>query len=212
MKFWGAQALLLFGAAVVQLSCAVGRGEGQVESSDLVVAGCHSGSYQMDPTFFGASPYEDSQLLRIQRGNSPQSASDALLIALHSTDELLEQLGAAVEVRLPSGSIPDGIEETFLGPPLVTMSLDLGETCDDEVAALSAISGTITFSELYNGEPNEKKKERLIEAEFDVIMGDPRDLVPEAEAPSGYSHPEGSRVTGWFRFYYRRGQPAQTFP
>lgn len=201
---------LLFGLS--QLSCSVGKGEGQVESDDLEIEGCRSGAYRMDPDFFASSPYEDSQTLRIQKGNSPQANSDALLIVLHSTDTILEQLGDGVEVRLPSGSIPEGIEETYLGPPLVTMSLHLGETCEKEVVSLQAVSGTITFSDLYDGEPNEKKKDRLIDAEFDILMADPRGVVPDDSTPTGYFHPEASRVTGWFRFYYRRGQPAQAFP
>lgn len=199
-------------AACAQLSCAVGRGEGQVKSDDLFVDGCQSGDYEMDPDFFGSSPYEDSQTLRISRGDRPEGNSDALIVALHSTAALLDAQGEPVEVRLSSGSIPDGIVETFLGTPLVTMSLHLGETCEEEVVSLQAISGTITFSALHDGEPNRKKKERLIEAEFDVLMADPRGVIPDAATDSGYSHPEASRVTGWFRFYHRRGQPAQAFP
>ncbi len=203
---------LLAAAVLLQLSCAVGRGEGQVKSDDLVVLDCRSGAYAMDPDFFASSPYEDSQTIRIQRGDSPQRNSDALIVALHSTDAALEQLGEPIQVRLPAGSIPEGIEETYLGTPLLTMALHLGRTCEDEVVTLQAISGSITFSELFDGEPNRKKKDRLIEAEFDVSMGDPRDVVPDAESTAGYSHPDPSRVTGWFRFYYRRGQPAQAFP
>jgi hypothetical protein len=202
---------LLCGVACLQVSCGVGRGDGQVQSEDLVVEGCHSGAYKMDPDYFSSSPYGDSQTLRISRGDSPQSNSDSLTVALHATDELLDQLDEPVEVRPASGSLPAGIEEAFLGNPLVTMSFHLGRTCGDEVVSLQAISGTITFSALHNGEPNEKKKDRLIDAEFDVLMGDPRDVVPDAIAPSGYSQPDASRVTGWFQFYHRRGKPAQTF-
>lgn len=211
LGFW-LSAWVVGSAACAQLSCAVGRGEGQVESEALVVEGCQSGDYKMDPDFFGSSPFEDSQTLRISRGDSPQSNTDVLIVALHSTDALLDEQGGPVEVRLSSGSIPDGVVETFLGTPLVTMSLHLGETCEEEVISLQAISGTITFSALHNGEPNEKKKDRLIEAEFDVLMADPRGVIPDAATASGYSHPEASRVTGWFRFYHRRGQPAQAFP
>lgn len=209
--FW-IRALPVGAALACQVSCAVGRGEGQVQSDALFVYGCQSGAYKMDPDFFGSSPFEDSQTLRISRGDSPQSNSDALLVALHSTDALLDALGEPVEVRLSSGSIPDGVEETYLGTPLVTMSLHLGETCEEEVVSLQAISGTITFSQLHNGEPNEKKKDRLIDAEFDVLMADPRGVIPDSATATGYSHPEASRVTGWFRFYHRPGQPAQAFP
>lgn len=209
--FW-LRAWVVGAAACAQLSCAVGRGDGQVKSDDLLVDGCQSGAYEMDPDFFGSSPFEDSQTLRISRGDRPEGNSDALIVALHSTDALLDGLGEAVEVRLSSGSIPEGVQETFLGIPLVTMALHLGETCEKEVVSLQAISGTITFSALHNGEPNEKKKDRLIDAEFDVLMADPRGVIPDAATDSGYSHPSASRVTGWFRFYHRRGQPAQSYP
>lgn len=209
---WFASRGLLICGALVHVSCAVGRGEGQVKSRDLDIDGCHSGVYEMDPEFFSSSPYGDSQTLRISRGDSPESNSDTLIVALHSTKELLEQLDEAVEVRLSSGSIPEGIEETFVGAPLVTMSLHLGDTCGEDVSSLQAISGSITFSALFSGEPNEKKKDRLIEAEFDVMVGDPRGLIPDESTPAGYSLPSASRVTGWFRFHHRRGKPAQTFP
>lgn len=211
MRRLGARALFIL-FALLPVSCGLGRGEGQVTSDSLDIGGCHSGSYEMDPDYFASSPYGDSQTLRIARGDSPQSNSDTLIVALHSTEELLDRLDEPVEVRLSPGAIPEGIEGTYLGPPLVTMSLHLGETCEAEVISVQAISGTITFSALHNGEPNEKKKDRLIEAEFDLQMGDPRELIPDDSAEAGYRLPSASRVTGWFRFYHRRGKPAQTYP
>jgi hypothetical protein len=64
------------------------------------------------------------------------------------------------------------------------------------------VGGSINFSSLFSGdiaEPN--ADDRLTEANFSADFTDPRDS-------SGAT----SQVTGYFRFYFQRGQPAQPFP
>ena len=48
--------------------------------------------------------------------------------------------------------------------------------------------------------------ELLTEARFDATFADPRNLVG-TDTPSDFE----SQVTGYFRFFYQRGQPAQPF-
>jgi hypothetical protein len=75
---------------------------------------------------------------------------------------------------------------------------------------LYATEGTITFDALFSGDLNEDEaEEKRSEGTFEVTLGDPRDAPPGGGAiPPGRS----SRLTGSFRFYFQRGQPAQPFP
>jgi hypothetical protein len=69
---------------------------------------------------------------------------------------------------------------------------------------------TITFSALFDGNPNESNAgERLSSGTFDFYLGDPREICPGGLGPPprcrGYLH-------GSFNFYFQRGRPAQPFP
>lgn len=201
--------------AMVLSSCAVGRGEGQVESDALVVEGCIDGPYTMDPNFFGAENGSDQQLLRIQRGNNHVDNADNVIIVVRGLEEFAEEfLGEPQPVYLSPELVPEGVPVTPAGRgPQVSLSFHLGETCEREVVALQAHAGTITFDSIYSGQSGTgNKDERLTEGRFDVLVSDPRQLVADAQAPEGYGSPEGGRLTGSFRFIYRRGQAAQTFP
>ena len=57
---------------------------------------------------------------------------------------------------------------------------------------------------LFIGRPVE-----LTEASFDVDVGNPHDAPPgSTEIPAD----KRSRLTGYFRFHFQRGQPGQPFP
>jgi len=90
--------------------------------------------------------------------------------------------------------------------PLVTLSLYLHQTCHEQNSAIYSIGGTITFSSIFSGDPNEKNsQERLTQAEFVADFADPRQQVEEPD-------PEKiSRIEGNFKFFFQRGQPAQPF-
>jgi len=77
-------------------------------------------------------------------------------------------------------------------------------------------SSTITFQHLFDaalaegGDPGSlTADQRLIQATFDVLLGDPRD-----ECPGNIGPPPACRghLTGNFSFYFERGKPAQAFP
>jgi len=79
---------------------------------------------------------------------------------------------------------------------------------------LYAVSGWVRFHSLFSGDANEKSAaEKYTDAEFDVVIGDPRD-APLGEAIDGDAIPEEftSILTGHFRFYFERGKPGQPFP
>ena len=69
---------------------------------------------------------------------------------------------------------------------------------------------TITFTSLYDGNPNAvSAAERLNQGTFTVYLADPREMCPGGVGPPppcrGYLH-------GSFKFYFQRGRPAQPFP
>jgi hypothetical protein len=69
---------------------------------------------------------------------------------------------------------------------------------------------TITFSHLFDGNPNEANaSQRLSSATFDFYLGDPRETCPGGLGPPPRCR---GHLTGWFSFYFQRGRPAQPFP
>jgi hypothetical protein len=90
------------------------------------------------------------------------------------------------------------------------MALYLHNTCREQLSTLYAVRGVITFERLFNGDPNETNAdERLTSAVFDVMVVDPRKQPPGG---GPIDQEQLSRVTGWFQFYFERGQPGQPFP
>jgi hypothetical protein len=193
-------------------SCSLGKGSGEVHSDKLLLANCWDGPYDLGPDFFAGVPYRRTFQIRVQRGGDIQEVSDGVSILVDDVDEVRNgKLGVPLEVGLAPGVTPPGkpIEPTA-SPPLVHMAIYLHNTCHEQNSALYAVRGVITFEKLFAGDPNETSPEqRLSSAVFDVMVGDPRD-----EPPGGGGIPEEklSRVTGWFHFYFQRGQPGQPFP
>ncbi len=76
---------------------------------------------------------------------------------------------------------------------------------------LYAVSGTVTFSNLFDGDPSEADAaKKLTEGSFDVMVANPQDVV--TSGPMEGTIPNQSELTGTFRFFFERGQPAQPFP
>lgn len=210
--------LLLSGAcALLALGCSLGQGEGRVHSERLRARDCWDESYDMQPDFFAAVPFRETLQIRVQRGNDLQEFSDGLSILVTDIEKVRnEKLHTELGVELPPGVQPPG--SPVLSPPpgavapLVHMALYLQRSCHNQNIVLYAIDGTIRFDALFSGDPNEETaSEKYTDAEFDVMVGDPRDI--ELGAPADAIPPERlSRVTGFFRFYFQRGQPGQPFP
>lgn len=210
MRLWPQLLVLLplgFGAG-----CTVGEGKGEVTSEHLIVKDCWEGAFDLKPTFFGANAFNQEQLsIRVQRGDNNQEVSDGLEVSIRDLQTLRESsLGQAVQVGLPPGVRPPGaVWPANPNPATVSLALYLHDTCHAQNGALYAVRGTITFDHLFSGDPNETNgDERLTEATFDAYFGDPRD----ASVYGVFDDAKLSQVTGWFRFYFQRGQPAQPFP
>lgn len=201
----------LMGAALAALGCSTGEGSGQVSSEQLFIEDCWNGPFQLDPTFFAANPFRDSLMIRVQRGEDIPEVSDGLAVVIDSLDGIRTgKLGQPLPVGLPVGVWPPGVPvERNPDPPQVSLSLYLHDSCHTTNGALYSIGGTITFDSLFSGNLNENDADdRLTEAVFEIDFADPRDQLVSGEYPPG----RVSRVNGWFRFFFQRGQPAQPFP
>jgi hypothetical protein len=197
-------------AGTLALGCAVGEGEGSVTSERLVVEDCWTGPFDLHPDFFAANPDNGKSLLiRVQRGDNLEEQSDGLSVLVNDLPTLREQLGQPTEIGLPPGVSPPGVPIVFNpNPPKVSMALYLHNTCHAQTGTLYALSGQITFRALFSGDRNEENAEdRLTDAEFTGVFADPRQLSADDQANVEVE----STVTGNFRFYFQRGQPAQPF-
>jgi hypothetical protein len=192
--------------ALFTLACNVGEGEGWVRSDKLFIAQCWNGPFDLSPDFFAAnpSPMSDSLIIRVQDGDNIEEMSDGLTVVVNRLPEVRGQVGSAIEVGLPPGVHPPGVPlEYDADPPEVSLALYLHGSCHGQNGTVYSISGNITFTSLYSGDPNEgDADQRLTEARFDATFVDPRNL----QNPN-----ERSLVEGYFRFFYQRGQPAQPF-
>lgn len=127
-----------------------------------------------------------------------------------------------VPVALPPGVRPPGAP--ISPPPLcnaatqvcnvtpVGVSLYLQKSCHNQNTVLYAVSGSVKFHSLFSADANEESAAaKFTDAEFDVIIGDPRDS-PLGQAADDIPTELTSHLTGYFRFYFERGRPGQPFP
>lgn len=209
-------AVLAFGLGASLGACTTGEGTGAVRSEHLFVRNCQNGPFDLQPNFFAANPFEDTQTIRVQRGDRMEALSDGLSIlvtgvgAIRGDDGGEGMLGSDLRVGLPVGVAPPGqVVEFDPDPPPVSMTLYLNDSCHLQNSAVHAIDGTIRFTSLFNGNTRESRAEnRLTEAEFTATFADPRDLSPGVAPDPALV----SEVTGNFRFFFQRGQPGQPFP
>ncbi len=202
--------------ACAALGCTTGEGTGDVTSERLFVENCHNGPFDLQPTFFGANPGDDTLIIRVQRGDQLQELSDGISVLVTEVSKIRGDDGGPgmldqdISVGLPRGVAPPGVPIEFdPDPPLVSIALYLNDSCHAQVSTVYALEGTIRFSALFSGDITEESADnRLTEAEFSAVFGDPRELTP-----GGLQRPEVlSLVEGNFRFFFERGQPAQPFP
>ncbi len=193
-------------------SCTVGEGEGRVYSDDLRAGSCFRGPYELDPTFFASNPYQNTQLIRVQRKDDLIENSDGVQITVEDTAAVRSRLGQPLRVGLSPEVRPPGVPMVAdPDPPFVYLVLYLHETCHGSNVALYAVDGTITFRHLFSGDVTETSgDEKRIDFDFDVTVADPRDQ-PKGGGP--IPDEKKSRLVGsGVKFFFQRGQPAQPFP
>jgi hypothetical protein len=213
-----AAALTALGATcVLSLSCvSIGEGSGSVVSDHLIAKDCWDGPFDLEPDFFSADPFRNSVEVRMQRGSDLLEVSDGVVILVDDIEAVRGMLGEDIPVTLPLGVAPPGIAEgTLCGEEAcsspVHVALYLLDSCHAQNLVLYGTGGTVRFDELFSGDPNEKDAaEKLTVGQFDVVVGDPRDIVREGRNLGDL--PDTSAISGRFRFYFQRGQPAQPFP
>jgi hypothetical protein len=203
--------LLPFVLGLFALGCTVGEGKGWVKSDRLYVDECWDGPFDLGPDFFGANSFQrgDALMIRVQRGDGIEEMSDGLIVNVADLGTQRGRIGSALEVGLPVGVAPPGVPVVYDPDPApVNLSLYLHDSCHAQNGTVYSVGGTITFTSLFSGDPEETESdERLTEASFDATFADPRLLVGDAVADAAVQ----SRVTGYFRFFFQRGQPAQPF-
>ncbi len=203
--------------AVASAGCSLGQGEGEVKSDALFARDCWFDAYDLKPDFFAAVPYRATSSIRVQRGTDLQEVSDGLAVLVEDGDAIRAKwLDKPLTVTLSPGVLPPGA--TPPSPPddedqpPVGLALYLHRSCHNQNVVLYAVAGTITFHSLFSGDPNEADAaEKYTDAEFSVWMGDPRD-APAGSPADAIPTDAQSHVTGFFRFYFERGQPGQPFP
>lgn len=222
----------------VVAGCTISDGDGSA-AGNLNLPTCWSGSYDLAPDFFTASPYQENSLsIRIQAGGDFQAFSDGMSIQVEDIATIRETLlGQPLKVDLPPAVVPPG--EPVLpnpDPARVGASLYLQKTCrtlnvalyatrvqlspsgacnDDEPRICSVpTSGpvgesTITFTHLYSGKIDESR------ADDRLIEGSYHLFFsdPRTLCPGVLAPPKClAELKGTFRFYFQRGRPGQAFP
>lgn len=208
-------AALLSALLLTVVGCTTGEGSGEVTSERLYVEDCWEGAFDLRPTFFGANAFDTGHrrelFLRVQRGDNTEEVSDGVMLVVRDV-EAIREAGPAASFRLglPAGVSPPGIP-VVANPdaPQISLALYLMDSCQAQNAVLYSIDGTIRFNSIFSGDVNEDSADdRLTDAEFDAQVTDPRYQRADGTYPDGVI----STLSGKFRFYFQRGQPAQPFP
>jgi hypothetical protein len=211
--------LALLAALLGGLGCSVGQGVGYVSSDDLYVDQCYEGPFDLQPTFFGANPYEDTLTIRVQRGEQDILVSDGFTMLVYNVSAVRQSaLGTELPLGLPVGVSPLGFPLPEVpNPPAATLSLYLNNSCRSQNSVLSAVRGSVTFTKLFSGNPNEENSDdRITDGSFRATVVDPQRAVSDTDADGNptYTYPDEwtSEIDGAFNFVFHRGTPAQPFP
>jgi hypothetical protein len=206
------KALVLSAILLLTGGCTVGEGEGWVRSDRLYIDECWDGAFDLGPDFFAANPYRrETLMIRVQRGDNAQEFSDGLSVLVPDLNAVRDRLGEDIPVGLPLGiDTPVGdapIMDGGTAPP-VSLAVYLHNSCHVRSGTVYSIEGSIRFESLFSGDPGEADADdRLTDATFDAVFADPRELAGEDGDDPRYR----SQVSGAFRFFFQRGQPAQPF-
>ncbi len=143
MKLAGA-ASFLAAATVVFTACVSREGEGAIRG-DLDVRDCWSGTFDLEPNFFGAETYRDAMTLRLQRDSDFFTYADGVSVliddfpSIRGDEEHPARLGETLRVGLsPEVTPPNTPVVAEPDPPGVHLNLYLQKTCRTQNVALYA--------------------------------------------------------------------------
>lgn len=232
--------LLVLPIAALVASCSLGGGQGSVTGT-VNVANCWAGNFDLQPDFFGATPFHDQLDFRIQRGSDLQNFSDGLSILVSDGTAVRAKLGQSLAVNLPAEVTPPGVPvKPVKDPAIVQMALYLQRTCRPETPALYAVAEATTNAD---GSCDDQTLKAALQCDVappavhkstitfqHLFNGDPEEpnadkrlseatfdvflADPREACPGGLGPPPPCRghIQGSFRFYFERGRPAQAFP
>ncbi|HEX7600918.1 MAG TPA: hypothetical protein VF316_04905, partial [Polyangiaceae bacterium] len=121
--------LLLLPVVATIASCSVGGGQGSVTGT-LNVVNCWSGKFDLQPDFFGATPFRHQLTFRIQRGSDFENFSDGVSILVSDGTAVRAKLGQPLSVDLPPEVSPPGVPvKAVKDPAVVQLALYLQGSC-----------------------------------------------------------------------------------
>lgn len=231
---------LLLPVLATVASCSVGGGQGSVTGT-LNVANCWSGKFDLQPDFFGATPFSDQLTFRIQRGSDFENFSDGISILVSDGTAVRAKLGQPLSVNLPPEVSPPGVPvKATKDPAIVQLALNLQHTCRPETPALYAVAeattnadgscddATVKAALVCDGAPpavhpstitfqhlfNGNPEEPDADKRLSEATFDVYLADPREICPGGLGPPPPCRghIQGSFQFYFQRGRPAQAFP
>src|SRR5438552_16836120 len=95
--------------SIMLCACSSGEGQGSVRSDRLLVKNCWDGPFDLEPDFFATIPFNDTQHIRVQRGDRSIEVSDGLLLVVIDVAKIRSrQLGVAIPLALAVRVIPPG--------------------------------------------------------------------------------------------------------
>jgi hypothetical protein len=110
----------------------------------------------------------------------------------------------------PSVAIASLDGSTDSAPAGASADASASTSADSATSALPIGQSTITFAALFDGNPDESDAaQRLTAASFTFYLVNPREICPGGHGPPP---PCRGYISGQFKFYFERGQPAQPFP
>jgi hypothetical protein len=185
-------------AVALGAGCSVGEGQGEITAAVHVEGFCEvdEEAFELAPSFFSAEVTEELLDLRVQRGSQIESNSDGLYINVRDVNDVARQ---RIGLPIPISDADDALVRLvfFLN---ATCPTGFPEEFRESPVNLKAVSGTITFREIYA--PEIDPGATGISAELTGVYCEDPDVPDERHAT----------LDGWFSFFYQRGAPAQRFP
>lgn len=145
--------LALFGATVVLApACSQGQGSGKVTGT-LNIPDCWNGSFDLQPDFFAASPYNSSLQIKMQRGSDFEDFSDGVAILVdditkirpNGSKSFAGEYNQPLKVNIPVGVAAPGMPVVpDPNPAPVHFALYLQQSCKTQTVTLNAVD-TVTL-------------------------------------------------------------------
>lgn len=216
---------LLLGA--LALGGCVGRGEGAVRGVvSMPLCELTRDDYDLGVDFYGASWFNRTLNIRLERSGSIAEFTDSMMVSVDDTDAVANALAASAQRDLDGTTVvtlpvaPEGtpgvlVHATFT--PTVSCGRSRASRLGDNLA-LRAQRGWITFRRIYHPRTDTSSLSTPLPTEdvtevtgFYFEMGDSRQVGPTMQGGDFTQGSGTAQLSGYFRFTFSRGVPAQSF-